>query len=229
MLHINSTCWYNLAPSLPTLVLHSLSLHWNLPTLGILARSTDQRNLCISCLHGDFLAAFSRTFLLDSWEWSEMLSHLSNFYRPSHCTIGHIPSTIAIISNAFHCSALCTSFGRVCVTIVAFRCTVMFLLLKFLSHTVADSMFNGWLIPIVTSNRVVVVIDRSVGCFVLSSDIPSTSFSKRYSKWWRTVMMKPQKTQCIKHILEFHIGYGKGVTTSLNKAIIEYPIQLVQI
>ena len=37
------------------------------------------------------------------------------------------------------------------------------------------------------------------------------------------------KTQCIKHILEFHIGNGKGVATTLNKAILKYPIQLVQI
>ena len=42
-------------------------------------------------------------------------------------------------------------------------------------------------------------------------------------------MMLPQKTQCIKHILEFYIGNGKGVATAWNKAILEYPIQLVQI
>ena len=41
--------------------------------------------------------------------------------------------------------------------------------------------------------------------------------------------MKPQKTQCIKGILESYIGNGKGVATALNKAILEYPIQLVQI
>ena len=40
-------------------------------------------------------------------------------------------------------------------------------------------------------------------------------------------MMKPQKTQCIEHILEFYIGTEKGVATALNK--LEYPIQLVQI
>ena len=42
-------------------------------------------------------------------------------------------------------------------------------------------------------------------------------------------MMKPQKTQFIKHILEFYIGSGKGIATALNKAILEYPIQLVQL
>ena len=42
-------------------------------------------------------------------------------------------------------------------------------------------------------------------------------------------MMKPQKTQCIKHILEFYIGNGKGLAVTLNKAILEYPIQLIQI
>ena len=42
-------------------------------------------------------------------------------------------------------------------------------------------------------------------------------------------MMKPQKTQCTKHILEFYIGNGKGVATTLNKATLEYLIQLVQI
>ena len=41
--------------------------------------------------------------------------------------------------------------------------------------------------------------------------------------------MKPQKTQYIKHILEFYIGNRKGVSTAPNKAILEYPIQLVQI
>ena len=40
-------------------------------------------------------------------------------------------------------------------------------------------------------------------------------------------MMKPQKTQCIKHILEFYIGNGKGVATS--RSILEYPIRLVQV
>ena len=40
-------------------------------------------------------------------------------------------------------------------------------------------------------------------------------------------MMNPQKTQCIKHILKFYISNGKGVATALNKAILEYPIQLV--
>ena len=39
--------------------------------------------------------------------------------------------------------------------------------------------------------------------------------------------MKPQKTQCIKDILEFYIGNGKGVATAY--LILEYPIQLVQI
>ena len=42
-------------------------------------------------------------------------------------------------------------------------------------------------------------------------------------------MIKLQKTQCIKHILEFYIGNGKGVATALNKAVLEYPIHLVQI
>ena len=27
-------------------------------------------------------------------------------------------------------------------------------------------------------------------------------------------MKKPQKTKCVKHILEFYIGNGKGVTTT---------------
>ena len=40
-------------------------------------------------------------------------------------------------------------------------------------------------------------------------------------------MMKPQKTQCFKHILEFYIGNGKGVATA--RSILAYPIQLVQI
>ena len=41
--------------------------------------------------------------------------------------------------------------------------------------------------------------------------------------------MKPQETQCIKHILEFYIGNRKGVATALNKVILEYPIRLIQI
>ena len=42
-------------------------------------------------------------------------------------------------------------------------------------------------------------------------------------------MMKPQKTQCIKNILEFYTGSGKRVASTLNKAVLEYPIQLIQI
>ena len=42
-------------------------------------------------------------------------------------------------------------------------------------------------------------------------------------------MMKPQKTQCIKHILEFYTGSGKGVAPTLNNAVLKFPIQLVQI
>ena len=42
-------------------------------------------------------------------------------------------------------------------------------------------------------------------------------------------MMKPKKRQCIKHILDFYIGNGDGVVTTLNKAILEYSIKLVQI
>ena len=41
-------------------------------------------------------------------------------------------------------------------------------------------------------------------------------------------MMKPQKTQYIKHILEFYTGSGKGVASTLNKALLEYQIQLIQ-
>ena len=41
------------------------------------------------------------------------------------------------------------------------------------------------------------------------------------------VDMKPQKTQCIKHILEFYIGNGKGVATA--PSILEHPIQLAKI
>ena len=37
------------------------------------------------------------------------------------------------------------------------------------------------------------------------------------------------KNKCIKHILEFYIGNGKGVATTLKKTILKYPIQLVQI
>ena len=33
----------------------------------------------------------------------------------------------------------------------------------------------------------------------------------------------------IKHILEFYTGNGKGIAFTLNKSIIEYPIQLIQI
>ena len=35
-------------------------------------------------------------------------------------------------------------------------------------------------------------------------------------------MMKPQKTQCVKHILEFYIGNGKGVATASGTRI-SYP------
>ena len=41
--------------------------------------------------------------------------------------------------------------------------------------------------------------------------------------------MKSQKTQCIKHILEFYTGNGKGVASNSNKAVLKYSIQLVQI
>ena len=37
-------------------------------------------------------------------------------------------------------------------------------------------------------------------------------------------MMKPEKTQCIKHIFEFYTDNGKGVAPTLNKLILEYPI-----
>ena len=61
----------------------------------------------------------------------------------------------------------------------------MILLLKFLSHTsvaVAGSMLNDRLTPIVTSYRVVVaVVER--GGLTRSSANPSTSFSRRYSKY----------------------------------------------
>ena len=40
-------------------------------------------------------------------------------------------------------------------------------------------------------------------------------------------MMKPQKTQGIK--LELYTGNGKGAPSTLNKAVLEYPIQLIQI
>ena len=42
-------------------------------------------------------------------------------------------------------------------------------------------------------------------------------------------MMKPQKTQCIKHILEFYTGSGKGVGSTLNKSVLKYPTQLIEI
>ena len=41
-------------------------------------------------------------------------------------------------------------------------------------------------------------------------------------------MMKPQETPCIKHILKFYIGNRKGVASTLNKAVLKYPIQLLQ-
>ena len=102
-----------------------------------------------------------------------MLSKLSRFYSPSRRAIGHFSSTIAINSNAFRCSALYTSFGPVCCIIVAFPRTVMFLLLKLPSHTsasVTGSMLNDRLIPITTSYRVVVVVERSGGGLTRSSD-----------------------------------------------------------
>ena len=129
-----------------------------------------------------------------------MLSHPSSFYSPSRCAIGHFPSTIAINPNAFRCSILYTSFRPVCFIIVAFPCTVRFLLLKFPSHTsvtVAGSTLNDRLIPITTSYRVVVVavvvvvvvvvivvvvvVERTfIAC---SSDISSTGFSRRHSRY----------------------------------------------
>ena len=118
---------------------------------------------------------------------------------PSRCAIGHFSSTIVINSNAFRCSTLYTRLGPVCFIIVAFPCAVMFLLLTIPSHTsvaVAGSMLNDRLIPITTSYRllvvvvvvvvvavavVLVVVERSG--LVRSSDNPSTSFSRRYSKY----------------------------------------------
>ena len=41
--------------------------------------------------------------------------------------------------------------------------------------------------------------------------------------------MWPLKTQCIKHILQFHIDNGKGVAITLHIAILKYPNQMVQI
>ena len=42
-------------------------------------------------------------------------------------------------------------------------------------------------------------------------------------------MMNPQKTQCVKHILTFYTGSGKGVASTLNTSVLEYPIQLTKI
>ena len=56
----------------------------------------------------------------------------------------------------------------------------MFLLLKSPSHTpvvVAGNMLNDRLVPITTSYRVVVVVERSG--LIRSADNPSTSFSRR--------------------------------------------------
>ena len=76
-----------------------------------------------------------------------------------------------------------------------------------------------------TSYSVEFIIDHSGGGFPRSPDNPSTSFSKRYSKYGGLSW----KTKCIKHVPKFYIGNGKGVATALNKEILEYPIQLIQI
>ena len=97
-------------------------------------------------------------YLEQDWYSSRIVK---SFYSPSRCAIGHFSSTIVINSDISRCSVLYTSFGPVVsFTIVVFPCTVMFLLLKFPSYTsaaVVGSMTNDCLIPIVTSNRVVVV------------------------------------------------------------------------
>ena len=132
-----------------------------------------------------------------------MLSHSSSFYSPSRCVIwhnssnqfivfcpscyaiGHFSSTIVINSNAFRCSTLYTSFRPVCSIIVAFPCTVMLLLFKIPPHTsaaVAGSMLNDRLIPITTSYRAVSSVVERDG-LTRSSDNPSTSFSRKYSKY----------------------------------------------
>ena len=99
----------------------------------------------------------------------------------------------------------------------------MFLLLKTPSHTsvaFAGSLSNDRLIAITTSYRALVaVVER--GGLTRSSDNPGDIANMD------SIMMKPQKTQCIKHILEFYIGNGEGVSTA--RSILEYPIQVVQI
>ena len=114
-----------------------------------------------------------------------MPSQLSYLYSPSRWVIRHFSSTIVINSNAFRCSTLYASFGPVCSIIVAFPYTVMLLLFKIPSHTcvaAASTMLNDRLIPITTYYRAVIaVVER--GGLTRSSDIPSTSFSRRYSKY----------------------------------------------
>ena len=80
-------------------------------------------------------------------------------------------------------------------------------------------MMNDCLVPIVTSYRVVVIDRSGGGSLARSSDNPSTCFSKRYSNYGGLYQTLP----------ELYIGNRKGVGTVQNKAILEYPIQLIQI
>ena len=81
-----------------------------------------------------------------------------SIHCPSRCAIGHISSTIVINSNVFRSSTLYTSFGPVCSIIV----------------TSIDTNQTSY-------RAVVAVVER--GGLTRSSDNPSTSFSRRYSKY----------------------------------------------
>ena len=155
--------------------------------------------------------------------------HPSSFYRPSRCSIGHFPSTIVINFQLF---PLFYTIHRVLLTCLLYNsCISMqrnaFYFWKFPSHTsvaVAGSMLNDRLIPIAASYRAVVaVVER--GGLIWSSDNPSTSFSRKNSKYGGLSWWSHRKPQCIKHILEFYNGKGKGVATARSNN----PIHLIQI
>ena len=113
-----------------------------------------------------------------------MLSHLSSFYIPSHCAIGHFSFTIAKFQcfplfNPIHKFGTCLLYNT-CISmhrnVFTFEIPIAYIC------TVAGSMLNDRLVPIVTSYRVVVVA-RSGGGLVRSLDNPSTSFFRKYSKY----------------------------------------------
>ena len=121
-----------------------------------------------------------------------MLPHCKLLY---HRTVSY-QARCTTNSNALRCSALrsfCTDlfferYRSIAACCSRYPSTTASCYLVISPHSqgrtcaVDGFILNDWFIPITTSYRVVVVGER--GGFIHSSDNPSTSFSKRYSRYW---------------------------------------------